>query len=228
MKYGYARISTQTQTLDQQVDALKKYGCEQIVLEKKGALKNRPEFDALIERLSDGDTMVVWRLDRVGRSLGHLIRIVKGLGEKGVQFVSLTESIDTTTPIGKLFFYITGAFAEYERDLISERTIAKLEFLKKEQKLGQPFRFLPIVKRRKTYEKCRKYMGRATYFRAKKLIADHKRMNKPDFCREYGVPVKKHARVFDPVYEKQLRGFISKEDYLKNKRYKNDKDRAGK
>jgi len=126
--YGYARISTALQNYELQRDALEAAGCSQIYVDEvSGAIASRPDLDRLLDRLSEGDTLVVWRLDRLGRSLKHLIATVTELSERKVGFVSLQESIDTTTPGGRLVFHIFGALAEFERDLIQDRTRAGLE-----------------------------------------------------------------------------------------------------
>ncbi|NKU56643.1 recombinase family protein [Rhodococcus hoagii] len=123
---GYARVSTADQTLDLQSDALSVAGCSRIWSETaSGATTARPQLDDLLSHLRPGDTLVVWRLDRLGRSLPHL-QTVEGLEARGVGFRSVTESIDTTTAGGKLIFSIFGALAEFERNLIRERTSAGL------------------------------------------------------------------------------------------------------
>jgi DNA invertase Pin-like site-specific DNA recombinase len=128
MIIGYARVSTQDQNPELQVDALKKSGCEQIFQEKKtGKLRERPELSQCLRTLRAGDTLVVWKLDRLARSLKDLVEIVQGLNEREVGFKSLTESIDTTSSGGRLVFHIFGALAEFEHSLIRERTIAGLE-----------------------------------------------------------------------------------------------------
>jgi DNA invertase Pin-like site-specific DNA recombinase len=125
---GYARISTGEQELDLQQDALTAAGCLRIFSDTaSGALDERPELARLLDHLREGDTLVVWRLDRLGRSLRHLIDTVAMLAERGVGFRSLQESIDTTTPGGRLVFHVFAALAEFERDLIRERTRAGLE-----------------------------------------------------------------------------------------------------
>jgi DNA invertase Pin-like site-specific DNA recombinase len=125
--YGYARVSTVEQDPALQLDALKTAGCARIFTDKStGKLDRRPQLDKLLEVLLPGDTVVVWRLDRLGRSLKHLIEVVTELGERGVGFRSLTEAIDTTTAGGRLIFHIMGALAEFERQLIVERTQAGL------------------------------------------------------------------------------------------------------
>lgn len=127
MKFGYARVSTQTQSLDLQIDALAQFGVDEIFQEKiSGAQKQRPELDKMLAYVRKGDVIVVWKLDRLGRSLIHLVRIVNTLNEKGVELISLRDRIDTTTPGGKLIFHIMAALAEFERDMISERTRAGL------------------------------------------------------------------------------------------------------
>lgn len=126
-KIGYARVSTLDQDEALQRDALAAAGCERIFVDKaSGKLEHRPGLDALLDQLRPADTVVVWRLDRLGRSLRNLIDLVQALGARGVGFVSLTENIDTTTSGGKLVFHIFGALAEFERDLIRERTVAGL------------------------------------------------------------------------------------------------------
>ncbi len=128
MLIGYARVSTLDQNLDLQVDALKKNGCEKIFTESaSGAKDERKVLNEALSFLRKGDTLVVWRLDRLGRSLKKLIELVNLLHEREVGFKSVIETIDTTTPTGQFFFHVTGAFAELERNLIRERTRAGLE-----------------------------------------------------------------------------------------------------
>jgi DNA invertase Pin-like site-specific DNA recombinase len=127
MQIGYARVSTEEQTLNLQLDALKAAGCDQVFTDRvSGAKADRPGLANALGHLRDGDTLVVWRLDRLGRSLPHLIETVTALADRGVGFKSLTESIDTTNTGGRLIFHIFGALAEFERDLIRERTQAGL------------------------------------------------------------------------------------------------------
>jgi DNA invertase Pin-like site-specific DNA recombinase len=127
LSFGYARVSTIEQNEDLQEDALKKAGCRRIFVDKaSGKLEHRPALDELLAQLRPGDTVVVWRLDRLGRSLRHLIDVVGELDRRGIALRSLTESIDTSTPGGKLIFHVFGALAEFERDLIHERTAAGL------------------------------------------------------------------------------------------------------
>lgn len=127
MKIGYARISTQDQNADLQSDALTAAGCERIFHDTaSGAKSERRGLAEAVEFARKGDTLVVWKLDRLGRSLKHLIETVNQLHEKGVGFASLQENIDTTTSGGKLIFHVFGALAEFERELIRERTQAGL------------------------------------------------------------------------------------------------------
>jgi len=128
MIVGYARVSTQDQNPEFQVDALKKAGCEQIFQEKvSGKLRERPELSQCLRMLRKRDTLIVWKLDRLARSLKDLVEIVQDLNEREVGFKSLTEAIDTTSSGGRLVFHIFGALAEFEHSLIRERTIAGLE-----------------------------------------------------------------------------------------------------
>lgn len=128
MKIGYARVSTYDQTLDLQRDALKRAKCKE-VYEEHASGKNtaRPELEACLKSLRDGDTLIVWRLDRLGRSLADLIRLTQKLQARGVAFSSLSEQIDTGSPSGQLIFHVFGALAEFERNLIRERTLAGLK-----------------------------------------------------------------------------------------------------
>jgi len=128
MLIGYARVSTQDQNLDLQLDALDRAGCEKVFTDTaSGAKAARPGLDQALSFARPGDTLVVWKLDRLGRSLRHLIDTIHALSERGVGFKSLQESIDTTTSGGKLVFHVFGALAEFERDLIRERTNAGLK-----------------------------------------------------------------------------------------------------
>ena len=124
---GYARVSTADQQPQLQVDALEHAGCYRVFTETaSGARSDRPVLEQLLDQLRPGDTLVVWKLDRLGRSLRHLVDTVTGLADRGIGFRSLQEAIDTTTPGGKLVFHVFAALAEFERDLIRERTSAGL------------------------------------------------------------------------------------------------------
>lgn len=127
-RIGYARVSKVDQHPELQMDALREAGCSRIFVDKaSGALERRPELDKALDYIRPGDTLVVWRLDRLGRSLRHLLDQVQALQARDVGFTSLRESIDTMTPGGRLIFHVFGALAEFERDLIRERTKAGLE-----------------------------------------------------------------------------------------------------
>ena len=137
MLIGYARVSTHDQNLDLQKDALLKADCEKIYVDKKtGSHINRDGLEKAIEMLRAGDTLVVWRLDRLARSLKHLIELITDLEERNIGFKSLTESIDTTTSSGKLIFHIFGALAEFERGVIADRTLAGLAAARARGRLG--------------------------------------------------------------------------------------------
>ncbi len=128
MLIGYARVSTADQNSELQIDALKKAGCERIFVDEgvSGSKKSRPELDKCLDHVRSGDSLVVWKLDRLGRSLPHLLEVVGDLEQRGIQFKSLQETIDTSTPGGKLVFHVFCSLAEFERDLIRERTNAGL------------------------------------------------------------------------------------------------------
>src|SRR2546430_894168 len=128
MNICYARVSTQDQTLNLQKDALNKIGCSKIFTDTASGTKaERKGLEEALEYVREGDTLVVWRLDRLGRSLKHLIETISQLDTRKIGFKSLTENIDTTTSGGKLIFHIFGALAEFERNLIRERTNAGLQ-----------------------------------------------------------------------------------------------------
>src|SRR5918998_2134705 len=128
MNIGYARVSTQDQTLALHKDALEKIGCNKIFTDTaSGAKSERKGLDEALEYVREGDTLVVWRLDRLGRSLKHLIETITKLNNRKIGFKSIQENIDTTTSGGKLIFNIFGALAEFERDIIRERTQAGLQ-----------------------------------------------------------------------------------------------------
>ena len=127
MLVGYARVSTLEQDASLQIDALEQAGCERIFRDKvSGAKTEQPGLQEALDFLRKGDSLVVWRLDRLGRSLKHLLETVALLEERGIGFRSLQEAIDTTTSGGRLIFHIFGALAEFERNLIRERTLAGL------------------------------------------------------------------------------------------------------
>lgn len=139
MKVGYARVSTDTQTHDGQVAALNAAGCRKIFTETaSGAKKDRPILADVMDYLrpNSGDTLVVYKLDRVARSLPHLIEIMDRLNKSGIEFQSLTEAIDTKTPGGRLLFHVMGAISAFERDLVIERTQAGLQAARAKGRVG--------------------------------------------------------------------------------------------
>ncbi len=128
MLIGYARVSTEDQNLDLQRKALTKAGCKKLFDDKaSGTRTSRPGLDLAMATLREGDTLVVWKLDRLGRSVKNLVDLVGELHRQGVQFKSLTDSIDTGTPSGRFFFHVMASLAQMERELIVERTCAGLE-----------------------------------------------------------------------------------------------------
>lgn len=134
---GYARVSTEDQNLDLQVDALERYGCTKIYKEKRsGVNANRPELEAAFSYLREGDELVVWKLDRLGRSMQDLIKLTNRLDEMGVAFVSLQDSIKTDDPAGRFFFHVMSALAEFEHSLIRQRTLAGLASAKERGVVG--------------------------------------------------------------------------------------------
>lgn len=136
-RLGYARVSTLEQDPALQHDALQAAGVQRVFTDHaSGALTERPQLAAVLEQLRPGDTLVVWRLDRLGRSTSHLIQTVSALEERGIGFASLTEAIDTTTPAGRLLFGVLASLAAFERDLIRERTMAGLAAARARGKVG--------------------------------------------------------------------------------------------
>jgi len=128
MIFGYARVSTREQNLELQLDALQAAGCRRIFQERVGGARaERPELAKLMDQVREGDVIVIWKLDRLGRSMGHLVGLVSALQEKGVGLKSLNDPIDTTSPQGRLVFNLFASLAEFERDLIRERTQAGLQ-----------------------------------------------------------------------------------------------------
>ncbi|KAA0547748.1 recombinase family protein [Citrobacter braakii] len=137
MLIGYVRVSTNDQNTALQRNALECSGCELIFEDKiSGKASDRPGLKRVLKTLGDGDTLVVWKLDRLGRSMRHLVVLVDELRERGINFRSLTDSIDTSTPMGRFFFHVMGALAEMERELIVERTRAGLAAAKAEGRTG--------------------------------------------------------------------------------------------
>lgn len=189
MKFGYARVSTKDQNLNLQIEALEKAGCEKIFQEKiSGATKNRPELDAMILQLRKDDELFVWRLDRLGRSLKHIIDLVLNLTSKGVIIKGISDGVDTSTSTGRLFLNIMASLSEYERELIRERTNAGLQSARARGRTGgRPKGFtketvakLLIMRSvykdfNKTPEEIYKPLGltRATFYRYAKILDNH-------------------------------------------------------
>lgn len=135
--FGYARVSTEQQNLDRQIDMLQQYGVDLIFNEKiTGTKRERPELNKLLERMTEGDTVVIESLSRLGRSTKDLIELVELFEKRGVHLVSLKESIDTSTPAGKLLFTLMSAIAQFERDVIADRTTEGLKAARSRGRLG--------------------------------------------------------------------------------------------
>lgn len=137
MLLGYARVSTDEQNLELQADALSAAGCDRIFSDKlSGSRLDRPGLVAALSHLRSGDTLVVWKLDRLGRTVRQLVEFVAKLNQDGIEFRSLTDGIDTTTPAGRFFFHMMAALAEMERDLTRERTMAGLAAARARGRMG--------------------------------------------------------------------------------------------
>jgi DNA invertase Pin-like site-specific DNA recombinase len=137
MIIGYARVSTADQNLEMQIDALEKYGCERIYQEKvTGTKKDRPKLAEMMTILRPGDKIVIYKLDRISRSTKHLIDLSEFFEKKGVEFVSIQDSIDTSSPMGRFFFRILASITELERDIISERTKSGLSSARARGRIG--------------------------------------------------------------------------------------------
>jgi len=171
-KIGYARVSTADQNLNLQISALKEAGCERIYRDQgvSGCQRSRPNFDKTLAALRQGDTLIIWRLDRMSRSLKDLIEINGLLEMRGAYFESLTEQIDTSTPMGVFVFHILGAVAQLEREIIRERTLAGLAVAAENgRRPGRNPALSPM-------QKCE-----ISYLRAKNALSV------PDLARHYGV-----------------------------------------
>ena len=137
MLVGYARVSTQDQNLELQLDALNKIGCEKLYQDQmSGSKNNRPGLQLALEILRKGDTLVVWKLDRLGRSVKGLIDMVNKLQQDEVHFKSITDNVDTSTPSGRFFFHVMASLAQMERELVAERTRAGLAAAKAQGRVG--------------------------------------------------------------------------------------------
>lgn len=136
-RVGYARVSTADQDPALQQLALQQAGCERVFLDHaSGARADRPELEKALDYLRPGDTLVVWKLDRLGRSVGHLVQVLTDLDAREVDFVSLTEGMDTSTPMGRLLYHLMASLAEFERALIRERTMAGLAAARAQGRTG--------------------------------------------------------------------------------------------
>jgi len=189
MKIGYARVSTKDQNLDLQIEALQKAGCEKIFEEKiSGSTKSRSELDKMVEQFRSGDELYVWRLDRLGRSLKHIIDLVLALSEKGIIIKGLADGVDTSTINGRLFLNLMASLAEYERELIRERTKAGLQSARARGRLGgRPKGFSKeniskLLLMRSVYRNVKKSpeeiytalgLTRATFYRYAKILDTH-------------------------------------------------------
>ena len=170
MRIGYARVSTEDQNLDMQLDALGKAGCERVYEEHaSGKNTERPELQRMLDALREGDAVVVYKLDRISRSVQDLESLAKTFEEAGVEFVSICDQIDTTTAMGRFFFHIMGAVVELERDIIVERTKAGLEAARARGRIGgrKPVDVKTVTKMLALY--------------------DSKQMTVPEICDECGV-----------------------------------------
>lgn len=171
MIFGYDRVSRASQNPDLQTDALNRVGCNRIFSDVVcGAKDKLPELDNLLSHLREGDTLIVWKLDRLGRTLKQLIQLVEDLKQSGINFASLTEGIDTRTASGKFFFHIIGAVAEYEREIIRERTKAGLASARARGRLGG---------------RPRKHSDKV--FAAAKNMAENSTDTIKDICKELGI-----------------------------------------
>jgi DNA invertase Pin-like site-specific DNA recombinase len=200
MQIGYARVSTREQSFNLQVDALRKAGCEKVLQEVvSGAKAERPVLDALLADLRPGDVLVIWKLDRLGRSLRHLVELAGTLMERNVGLRSLNDPIDTTTPQGRLAFNLFASLAEFERDLIRERTQAGLIAARARGRMGGRPRGLPP-------EAERTACAAETLYREQRLsvreIADELGIAKSTlyaYLRYRGVPIGGRPRPVSPT-----------------------------
>ena len=137
MRIGYARVSTEEQSLNLQLDALQKAGCQRVFTDQtSGATTDRPGLQEALSHLRQADTLVVWKLDRLGRSVKGLVDLIMGLENRHIHFQSLTDSIDTKTPAGRFFFHVMASLAQMERELIAERTRAGLRAARRQGRVG--------------------------------------------------------------------------------------------
>lgn len=178
MKIGYARVSTPDQCLNLQLDALEKIGCQKIYQEKiSGKKKFKPVLDQIISKLRSGDQLIVWKLDRLGRKSGELIKLQETLEQRGIALVSLTESLDTSTPTGRFSFQVICNIAELERNTLSQRTTAGLAAARKKGRIGGRPLGLSV--------KCKKKAKIAVIEYNKYLHSKHKSID--DVCAAAGI-----------------------------------------
>lgn len=190
MLVGYARVSTSGQDFGMQMDALNEAGCERVYRDvASGTKAARPGLAEALDYVRAGDTLVVWRLDRLGRSLSHLIEVVRGLNDGGVGFRALQEQVDTTTAGGKLVFHVFGALAEFERELIRERTAAGLKAARARGRVGG-----------------RRKLMTPEQVRQASLLLDNPDCNVGEICRTFGVH---RATLYRNVKEHELRRRVS-------------------
>lgn len=181
MKIGYIRVSTDEQLTHLQEDALNEYGCEKLYIDKiSGKGTKRPKLEMLLDALRPGDVLVVWRLDRLGRSLKDLLGLMESFKKQGVQFVSLQENIDTTNAMGELVFHLFASIAQFERQLISERTKAGIKAARARGRKG----------------------GRKPVLTKKQAQLAHSMLNDPSVTK---VDVAKHFEVSRPTLDKALK-----------------------
>ncbi|MBT9312552.1 recombinase family protein [Leptothoe kymatousa] len=182
MKIGYARVSTHDQTLDLQIDALNADGCDRIFTDEgvSGAKSSRPEWDKCLDQLRKGDVLVIWKLDRAGRSTKHLIEVSEFLEFKGVELRSIQDQIDTSTAMGKFFFRTMASIAELERDIIKERTEAGLKAARARGRKGG---------RKKTVTKGQELEA--------KRLAEAGEMPITEICKQVGISRATYYRLVD-------------------------------
>ena len=165
MKIGYARVSTKDQDLQLQIDALNKYGCDKIFKDHgiSGTKRHRPELDKCLNELKNGDTLVLYKLDRLFRSTAHFASVAVELKDKGIGLVSITQAFDTNSSSGRLMMNILSSFAEFERDMISERTAAGMQSaISQGKKMGPKFRYADEDIKRGLVPKSTYYRRRKT------------------------------------------------------------------
>lgn len=190
MKIGYARVSTTQQSVDMQTKALLKAGCEVVYEENVSGVKarsDRPELSACLKALRSGDVLVVWKLDRLARSIKELISIVQDLSARGVGFQSLTEQIETQSPAGKLLFHIVGALAEFERDIIRERTNAGLQLARARGRKGGRPKALSESKKQMVYE-----------------MSKNSRIRPIDIAKQFNIGLTTYYRTINELKEREF------------------------